>query len=198
MNNTWAIVLAAGSSTRMKRQKLLLPYNGKTMVEEVIMNAKQVVNENILVVLGSDHYEIRNQISILPISICLNRDYKKGMLSSVICGFKAVPEDAKAVLVFLGDQPQIPSSVAELVIKAWKDSESSIIIPVFEGRRGHPVLIETKYKPEIERLDPDKGLRQLMLDFPGEILEVECSQPEILRDIDTPGDYNKEISNNIK
>ncbi|MGC9343775.1 MAG: nucleotidyltransferase family protein, partial [Bacteroidales bacterium] len=126
MNNLWAIVLAAGSSTRMKRQKLLMPFNGKTMVEEVILNAKKVVNQNIVVVLGADHYEISDQISKLPVATCLNKDYKKGMLSSVICGFRALPEDAKAVLVFLGDQPQIPSSVAELVIRGWEKSDRSI------------------------------------------------------------------------
>lgn len=182
----------------MKRQKLLMPFNGKTMVEEVILNAKKVVNQNVVVVLGADHYEISDQISKLLVATCLNKDYKKGMLSSVICGFRALPEDAKAVLVFLGDQPQIPSSVADLVIRGWEKSERSIIIPVFGGRRGHPVLIETKYKTEIENLDTGNGLRQLMSDFPEEILEVECGRPEILRDIDTPGDYKSEISNKIK
>ncbi len=178
----------------MKRQKLLLPFKGRTIIEAVIENILKVADHNILVVLGSHHYEISEQISKLPVTTCFNKEYRKGMLSSVICGFRSLPENAGVVLIYLGDQPQIPSEVAELVISSWRETRKSIVIPVFEGRRGHPVLIETKYRSEIENLDHNKGLRQLMDLFPREIHEVECGKPEILRDIDTPGDYKDEIS----
>jgi len=116
------------------------------------------------------------------------------MLSSVICGFRALPNGAKAALIFLGDQPQIPSRVTDLVITAWIQSKKGIIMPTFNGRRGHPALIETRYKTEIERLDPEKGLRTLSEKFKEDVFEVECSIPEILRDIDTPEEYEYEIS----
>jgi molybdenum cofactor cytidylyltransferase len=107
-----------------------------------------------------------------------------------------LPAETKAVLIFLGDQPQIPVSVAKLVIEKWKEFQNGIIIPTFNGKRGHPVLIETRFMPDIEKLDPAKGLKQLMADFNDEILEVECQFSHILRDIDTPDDYENEI--NIK
>lgn len=197
MDNIWAIVLAAGSSTRMKKQKLLLPFNGKPMVEAVIRNIEPVLNSNILVVLGSHRSEIKKEIGKLPVSFCINDNYKKGMLSSVICGFNAVPEDAEAVLVFLGDQPHIPPDVIRQVIVDWKKKKSGIVIPKFNGKRGHPVLIEMKYKTEIEKLNPEKGLRELMVKYDKQVHEVESSVPEILRDIDTPQDYADEI-NKIK
>ena len=196
MDNVWAIVLAAGASTRMKKQKLLLPFNGKTIIETVIQNIMPVLGENILVVLGSHRDEIIEQISKLPVKTCVNENFPDGMLSSVICGFRALPENAGAALVFLGDQPQIPAEVTRLVLEKWQQSDKGIIIPVNNGKRGHPVLIETKYKTEIERLEPEKGLRQLMGKFKNDVMEVECSKPEILRDIDTPEDYISEINKN--
>lgn len=193
MNEVWAIILAAGASTRMKRQKLLLPYNGKTIIETVVENAARSVNTNILVVLGSHREQIQEQIVNYQVNFCVNENYMDGMLSSAICGFRALPDAAKAALIFLGDQPQIPSEVAGLVIETWLQSKKGIVMPTFNGRRGHPVLIETRYITEIEKLDPNKGLRTLSEIFKDDVIEVECDVPEILRDIDTPEEY-EEIS----
>lgn len=192
MNEIWGIVLAAGSSTRMKKQKLLLPFNGKTIVEEVISNAIPALKTKIVVVLGANRDEISKEISKLPVKQVENRNHLGGMLSSVICGIDSLPEKAGAVLVYLGDQPQISTDVTFKVIDAYKDSGKGIVIPVFKGKRGHPVLIDMKYRTEIQRLDPGKGLRQLMEKFNTDVLETECGRPEILRDIDTPQDYNFE------
>lgn len=193
MNEVWAIILAAGASTRMKRQKLLLPYNGRTIIQTVVENAAQSVNSNILVVLGSHREQIQEQIVNYQVKFCVNENYLDGMLSSAICGFRALPASANAALIFLGDQPQIPSEVAGLVIETWLQSKKGIVMPTFNGKRGHPVLIETQYKTEIEKLDPNKGLRTLSEKFKDDVIEVECDVAEILRDIDTPEEY-EEIS----
>ena len=194
MNEIWAIILAAGASTRMKRQKLLLPFNGKTIIETVAENVRQSVNSNVMVVLGSHREQIREQFVNYNVKFCVNENYPDGMLSSVICGFRALPKEAKAALIFLGDLPQIPSFVTDLVIETWLKSGKGIVIPTFNGRRGHPVLIETKYNTEIKKLDPQKGLRLLSEKFKDDVFEVECNIPEILRDIDTPDEYQYEIS----
>ena len=197
MSEIWAIVLAAGASKRMQKQKLLLPFKGKTIIETVVENAARSVNSNIVVVLGSHHELISRQIKNFDTKNCLNENYKERMLSSVICGFRALPEEAKAAIIFLGDQPQIPSLVANLVVEAWQQSGKGIVIPVTKGRRGHPVLIETRYKPEIERLDPEKGLRILSEKHKNDVYEMKCLIPEILRDIDTPEEYEMEINTGI-
>ena len=196
MNKIWAIILAAGASTRMNRQKLLLPFNGKTIIETVVENVARSVSSNILVVLGSHREQIRKQIVNYNVKFCVNENYLDGMLSSVICGFRTLPEEAKAALIFLADQPQIPSPVTDLVIETWQKSGKGIVIPTFNGRRGHPVLIETRYKTEIEKLDPEKGLRVLAEKFKNDVYEVECNIPEILRDIDTPEEYQNAINKN--
>lgn len=194
MNEIWAIILAAGSSTRMKKQKLLLPFKGKTIIETVIENAVSTVGKNVMVVLGSNRKEISEKIEHFKVKRCVNKNYLNGMLSSAICGIQALPETAEAFLIFLGDQPQIPSSVSKLIIEAWEKSGKNIIVPVYQNRRGHPVLIETRFIPEIEQLDQNRGLKQLLEKYPEEVFEVSCSSPEILRDIDTPEEYKMEIS----
>ena len=193
MKEVWAIILAAGASTRMKRQKLLLPFNGKTIIETVVENAARSVNSNILVVLGSHREQILEQIVNYQVKFCVNENYLDGMLSSVICGFNALPFEAEAALIFLADQPHIPSKVTDLVTETWQKSGKGIVIPTFNGRRGHPVLIETRYKSEIEKLDPHRGLRTLSEIFKEDVTEVESDFAEILRDIDTPEEYGEII-----
>lgn len=192
----WAIVLAAGKSTRMQKQKLLLPFQGETIIRKVVKTAMHAVHQNLVVVLGSHSEEIRKQAGNPDLKYILNPDYETGMLSSVICGFNALPENAGAAMLFLGDQPHIPNSVPAQLIAAWNQSEKGIIIPTFTGKRGHPVLIEIKYKQEIEHLNPDKGLKELMEKFSNDVYEVECQSPEVIRDIDTPADYQYEINKN--
>jgi molybdenum cofactor cytidylyltransferase len=194
MNEIWAIILAAGASTRMKQQKLLLPYNRKTIIETVVETVANAVDSNIMVVLGSHSEEIKSAIHKQKVHFCINENYMKGMLSSAICGFRALPREAKAALVFLGDQPQIPPKATDLVVDAWMKSKKGIVMPTFKGRRGHPVLIETHYKSEIEKLDPERGLKTLSEKFMDDVFEVECEIPEILRDIDTPEEYQFEIN----
>jgi molybdenum cofactor cytidylyltransferase len=111
------------------------------------------------------------------------------MLSSAQKGFVSIPEKAEAVLVFLGDQPRIPSSVIDQVITAYHSSEKGIVVPVYDKNRGHPVLISTKYREEVTHLDPEIGLRELIHNHPEDILEVQVDTSAIIEDIDTPDDY---------
>ena len=194
MDNIWGIILAAGASTRMKKQKMLLPFNGKTIIETVIEKVEFFLQKNMIVVVGADKEKIKKQIKNIRAKIVVNDNYNEGMLSSVVCGLKALPESADAVLVFLGDQPHIPSEIIEKVIMDWKNTSKGILIPSTNGRRGHPLLIGAKYFTEIEKLDPQKGLRKLSEKFKKDVLEVKCNFPGILRDIDTPEEYELEIN----
>ena len=185
-----AIILAAGSSRRMGTQKLLLPFGEKTIIETVIDNILQSVVDGVMVVLGADHDRIRKIVDPLPVEVCFNENHESGMLSSVMCGFRSLPEDTGTALVFLGDQPGIPPQVTDTILKAYDESLHGIVIPVYDHRRGHPMLVDMKYKREIEKLDLETGLRSLMHLFPEDVLEVEVNEPGILVDIDTREDYS--------
>ena len=92
-------------------------------------------------------------IKKMSVKYCYNENYKEGMLSSVKCGFRNLPSDFKAVLVFQGDQPLIAPIAVNDVIEAYRLSGKGIVIPVFEKKRGHPLLIDRKYRNEIEKLN---------------------------------------------
>jgi len=197
MNNVWAIVLAAGLSSRMGTQKLLLPFDGKTIVEHVVGNILNSGITRILVVLGADHLEIEEVLKAWPVKIVRNENFQDGMHTSVISGVKVLPSNAKAVLIFLGDQPFISENVIQKVVEAWKSSGKGIVIPLFDGKRGHPPLYDMKLRSELSALNPKVGLRSVAQKFPDDIFEVETFCPEIVRDIDTKIDYINEL-NKIK
>lgn len=189
MGANWAIILAAGSSRRMGSQKLLLPFTGSTIIETVIDNVLASSIEHVMVVLGPKQEEILKVIGDRPVQYCHNPEHEKGMLSSIICGIRALPGDAVSALIFLGDQPGIPPAVTNTVINAYNEELFGIVIPVYNHRRGHPLLVDMKYRNEIEKLDLEEGLRALRHHFPQDVLEVEVDEPGILVDIDTREDY---------
>ena len=193
-----AIILAAGSSTRMGSQKMLLPFGESTILETVIQNIHSSSVDSILVVLGADHEQILEFMKPLPVEVCINTNHQSGMLSSVVCGFSALPDDTSTALIFLGDQPGISPEVTDAVIRAYNESLHGIVVPVSNHRRGHPLLVDFKYKREIGRLDLEKGLRALMHHFPEDVLEVEVDDGGILIDIDTPEDYSTAKKNRLR
>jgi molybdenum cofactor cytidylyltransferase len=184
-----AVILAAGESKRMKTQKLLLPYGEGTVVESVVRAALDSSVDGVLVVLGADGDEIREKLGAVEVDFVVNENYREGMLSSIQAGFGALPEKVRAAVLMLGDQPAVTAEANDELIARYRETRKGIVIPTHGGRRGHPVVIDTKYKKEIAGLDPEAGLRRLRLDHPDDVLEVELPFPEILKDIDTPEDY---------
>jgi molybdenum cofactor cytidylyltransferase len=189
MEEIWAIILAAGESKRMGFPKMLLDFNGSTMLENVIRNVENSAVNNILVVLGAYRNELVELVARQKVNYCYNDNYKDGMLSSVKCGLGNLPADFEAVLIFQGDQPLIYPEVVNMLINSFRASGKGIVIPAHNGRRGHPVLIDRKYRKDIVSLDASEGLRALAHLFADDVLEVEVNDPGILRDFDTYEEY---------
>jgi molybdenum cofactor cytidylyltransferase len=190
----WAIILAAGESRRMGSPKMLLAFQGRTIIENVISNVAESKVDKIMVVLGAVREPLVRVIEKSGIKYCYNDNYKEGMLSSVQCGFKNLPVTYKAVLVFQGDQPLITPASINSLIKAYLNSDKGIVLPVYKNRRGHPILIDKRYCDEIKVLNPLDGLRSLAYRYPGDVLEVATGDPGILRDFDTYEEYLKGIN----
>ena len=174
--------------------KMLLSFNGKTMIENVISNVTGSDADNTLVVLGPPLGRLTDIILRSKVNYCFNINYQDGMLSSVRCGFKNIPLGFKAALVLPGDQPLITSGVINTVIDAYRASGKGIVIPVHNKKRGHPLLLDSKYIDEINRLEDREGLRSLAYLFPDDVLEVETRDSSILRDFDTYEDYRNEVN----
>lgn len=193
-----AVVLAAGESRRMGTPKLLLPFGEKTIIEHIVDTVCDSIADKILVVLGSHHEEIRTKIADRPILSVINTRYQEGMLSSIQTGFRSVPPETTAVVICLGDQPLIPFFVIDQLIHTYRQSKKGIVLPVYKGRRGHPILIDVKYKNTVQNISQEIGLRSLIHDYPQDIQEVEVDSPHILKDIDRPKDYARELKKKEK
>jgi molybdenum cofactor cytidylyltransferase len=188
-----ALLLAAGESKRMGAPKMLLPFGQKTIIEHIVDNIIASKADKTWVVLGSHREEIFRRISGRPVLTVVNHRYKEGMLSSIQTGFEALPKETLAAMVFLGDQPLIPISVIDCLIEGYRESQKGILLPVHKRKRGHPVLIDLKYKHEVLTLSPGIGLRALVHGHPEDVQEIEVDTPHILKDIDKPEDYLREL-----
>jgi len=190
MKGIVAIVLAAGESKRMGSPKMLLDFGGKSMIERVIDNVICPEIENVLVVLGAYSDEIKKRLEKQPVMFCYNDNYKEGMLTSVQYGIRSLPPYTEAVLVFQGDQPFIKNEIIVELVKAYRFSGKGIIMPVHDGKRGHPLLIDKKYFGIVDTLNSSDGLRSLSGLYPEDVLTVATEEPGILRDFDTIEEYN--------
>jgi xanthine/CO dehydrogenase XdhC/CoxF family maturation factor/CTP:molybdopterin cytidylyltransferase MocA len=193
-----AIILAAGESSRMKKPKLLLPFGDRSIIETVVDHAGRSAIGKTIVVLGANHEAIGKQIRNYPVETVYNSQYKKGMFSSVQCGLRAVPEPTEAVMILLGDQPMIGTGIMDRMVKAYRKAESGIIVASCKGKRGHPILIGSKYFRELLELPSGSSLRELLDMHLEDITELETDSPEILRDIDTEKDYQEELKHHHK
>lgn len=189
-----AVILAAGKSERMGSVKPLLPWGKRTLIEAIIDRVARSRAKKVLIVLGAARDDIEPVIAKHDLRTVFNPDFARGMLSSIQRGLEAVPRDARAVLFFLGDQPAPSAAIINRLIDAYEKTGKGIVLPVCGGRRGHPVLIDLKYRNEIRALDPGIGLRQLVRNHPEDILEVRTRSPRVLHDIDTPEDYERALA----
>lgn len=187
-----AILLAAGKSSRMGQQKLLMPFEGKSMIATVVGKIADSVSFRTIVVTGSDRNKIEEELEAYPLLFVNNERYEEGMLTSVLAGVAAAGPETAGYLILLGDQPMVSEAVINRLISVFQKGGKGLLIPVFNGKRGHPVLIGSKYKDEIKILNQEIGLRQLFLNHPDDILEIEVGSEDVLKDIDTPGDYERE------
>jgi len=189
-----AIVLAAGRSSRMGLQKLLLPFGGKTVISHIVDQLLASDVDKVLVVTGHEPQRISGELSGRRVSIVNNTDYDSGMLSSVRCGLRALPKRCKAVLVAIGDQPSISTELVNLMIRSFVASKKKIFVPCYEGQRGHPILFSSVYREEILTHYDEIGLRGLLHAHPDEVFELPVSTSCVLCDMDYPDDYRRELT----
>jgi molybdenum cofactor cytidylyltransferase len=184
-----AILLAAGESRRMGDFKQLLTLAGKTFVERCVDNLLGSRAGEVIVVTGHRDHDVRRAVGDRPVRFTYNADYRAGMSSSIKRGVLSLSEDASACLVALADQPLISVDVFNRVIEEYEKNQSLIVIPTFEGRNGHPIILDLKLKEEILSMDLAVGLRQVVRSHAGETLRVDVPEEAVLIDFDLPEDY---------
>ena len=181
-----AILLAAGRSSRMGAFKPLLPFGNKTVIECCIDSLRNGGVETIVVVLGHRAGDVREKLS--GVRFAVNPDPDSEMGASIAAGIRELPDDAEATLIALADHPAVPPSVVRTVIEKCREG-NRIVIPTWQGRGGHPVLVDLTFRPELLSLTETGGLRALFESHREAVRRVPVDSPFIARDMDTWDDY---------
>ena len=188
-----AIILAAGKSERMKYPKSLLIFGKETAVDRAIRLCLEGGCDPVLVVLGHEEARIRANSSLAGATIIRNEAYESGRTSSLQAGIRALPGDAAGFVLFSIDHPMVEAATIAGLLAAYREAGAKIVLPVHEGRRGHPVLFESTLVPEFLALAPDAPARTVSAADPERVHEVPTEDAEILRDMDLPADYHEAL-----
>jgi CTP:molybdopterin cytidylyltransferase MocA len=184
-----ALILAAGRSRRMGAFKPLLPFGNQTVIEACIdyLHRGGVPTESIVVVVGHRSQEVINRLDDRSVQFALNPDPDSEMTASIHAGLQKVPT-AKAILIALGDHPAVPRIVVSQLINEWQNG-AKLVIPTWQNRGGHPVLVDLTFRDELQNLDPNLGLKALFTTHRNEVKRLPVDSPFIARDMDTWDDY---------
>jgi molybdenum cofactor cytidylyltransferase len=189
-----AILLAAGSSSRMGQAKQLLPLGSSTVLAQTLEHARAAAVDEVVLVLGSSAEPIRHQLPqtlLAGIKVVVNHDYEQGMASSLRSGLSALDPQSAAALILLGDQPFTLPQTLDRIIQAYRDSGAQIVIPTHQGTRGNPVLLARSVFSEAMALKGDVGCRAIFRNHLEGIVNVEVEDLGVLLDIDDREDYER-------
>ena len=190
-SNIVGIILAAGEGSRMGAVKQLLPFRGKTVLQWVIDNSLNSSLQKVTVVLGHRADLIEPLITGKALQVVINSDYQQGQSSSIKAGLRALPEGTEAVMFMLGDQPLVTPETINVLLNSYHESGAPIVLPVFKGVRGNPVIFSQETFRQLELLDGDCGGRSLFQEYVGRILQVPVDDPYVRFDLDTEEDYRR-------
>ena len=184
-----AILLAAGSSSRMGRAKLELDLAGRTVFERSLSALLDSPVDRILVVqpaAGISGVPLTDRVQVVT-----NLHAEDGLASSIQAGMAALPGGTRALLVALADKPLLQAETVTMLIDRFHQEGLPIVYPTYRGTQGHPVLLSSELFSELVRLQGDSGAKALLSKFAERTLEVETDDEGVLLDIDTPEDYAK-------
>lgn len=186
-----AILLAAGASSRMGRPKALLDLDGRTFVRCILDTLRQGGAADAVVVVRPGAAGVAEEVSAAGFGrVVENTNPDRGQLSSLIAGLDAVDAPGvTAVLVTLVDVPLVrPSTVTALLARTLVSS-APILRAAHRGRHGHPVVFRRDVFAALRTADPAVGAKAVVRAF--EVEDVEVDDPGVVRDVDTPLDYER-------
>ncbi|HRY30020.1 MAG TPA: nucleotidyltransferase family protein [Elusimicrobiota bacterium] len=191
-----AVILAAGHSERMGRPKALLEWEGDTFLGTIGRRLRRAGVSEVSVVLGRDAETILKGWRRANERVLINRRPEDGQISSLKLALRelAVDPAPEAVLVCLADTPLVRVETYARLISAWAGSQGCLVVPRFNGKRGHPLVLDHRFWHETQLAPLEQGLHWVTHRHPESLRDVDVDDGGVTADIDTPGDYQKALS----
>jgi len=181
-----AIILSGGASQRMGSPKALLPYQGRPFLEHLLEVTRHPKISARRVVLGVHAEPIAKAIHLPADEVVINTDWEKGQLSSIQAALNSLPVGLDGMLLCLVDHPLISANLVGDLIATFYTSNAPVVLPVFEGRRGHPVIFSAKLFPELQTASLDVGARAVVWAHRTEISEFPTNEEGCVLNLNDP------------
>lgn len=196
MPRVFAVIPAAGQSRRMGRPKLLLPSSGRTVIARLLAVLDHPGIADRCVVVRRSDQDLQREVAACGATLLLPvvdppdmRGSVQYALAQIAHRHAPAPEDGW--LLIPADHALLSSAVLQALLNRWASTPVRILVPAFQGRRGHPTLFRWELADAVDRLPPDAGLNRLLQHYAADVVELSVSDPGVLADLDTPEDYQK-------
>jgi molybdenum cofactor cytidylyltransferase len=188
-----AVILSGGASSRMGSPKALLPFQGRPFLEHLLDVTTRPEIGVRRVVLGPQAEPIAKAVHLKADEIVINQDWEKGQLSSIQAALRSLPAGTDGILLCLIDHPLISGALVEELIEQFYKSKKPIVLPVYQGRRGHPVIFSASLYGELLRAPLETGARAVVWAHAGEVEEVSTNEEGCVLNLNDPETMNKAI-----
>jgi len=188
-----AVILSGGASSRMSSPKALLPYQGRPFLEHLL---EVTSHRNIgvrRVVLGAHAAPITKAVDLKADEIVINHEWEKGQLSSIQAALRSLPPGTDGMLLCLIDHPLISRALVQDLIEQFYKAAKPIVLPVYEGRRGHPVIFSSSLYDELFRAPLETGARAVVWAHSSEIEEFQTNEEGCVLNLNDPETLNRAI-----
>ena len=181
-----AVILSGGASRRMGSPKALLPYQGRPFLEHLLDVTKHPRIGVRRVVLGADAGPIVNEIALVGDEIVVNHEWEQGQLSSIHAALRSLPSGTEGIVLCPVDHPLVSAALIDELIEAFDKGLAPVVVPLYEGQRGHPVIFSAALYEELLNAPMDKGARAVVWAHKNEVAEVPTNEEGCVLNLNDP------------
>jgi len=196
MKRLFAVIPAAGLSLRMGMPKLLLPVQGETVLARLLMALDHPAIVERIVVVHPDDDNLRKEATRCHARVVRPEVAPPDMKTSVVHALREIethfqPDEDDGWMLIPADHPLLNAEVVKLTVREWLRDPRRILVPLFEGKRGHPTIFSWNLRAEVTMIPPDRGIDFLLEKLTDDVKELPCNDQSILLDLDTPEDFER-------